>query len=42
MHLKLKVHLVPTDDERADILTKAIPKSDAKFKLFRNDVMNIV
>jgi hypothetical protein len=41
MRLKLAVHLASTDDERADILTKTIPKSDAKFKLFRNDLMNV-
>lgn len=23
------------------VLTKTIPKSDAKFKLFRNDLMNV-
>ena len=41
MGLKLTVHLVNTDDEYADILTKALAKSDPKFKLFRNSVMNI-
>ena len=41
MRLKLNVLLCKTGDERADVLTKALSKSDPKFKLFRNDMMNI-
>ena len=30
-----------TDDELADLLTKAIAREDEKFKRFRNALMNI-
>ena len=41
MKLKLAVLLTTTENERADILTKAMPKDDGNFKLFRNLLMNI-
>jgi hypothetical protein len=34
----LKVH---TDDERADIMTKAMPKQPAEYFTFRDDIMNV-
>ena len=37
----LNTYLVGTDDERADLLTKAIPKEDRKHRLFRNAILNI-
>ena len=40
MRLKLSVHLCKTVDERADLLTKAMPKDNASYKLFRDDIMN--
>ena len=39
--LILTVHKVGTNEEWADILTKAIPKEDQRYKLFRNLIMNI-
>ena len=33
--------LVPTDVERADILTKALSMGDNRFKVFRNEIMNL-
>ena len=35
------IHLVSTTEECADILTKALPKEDYRFKKFRNILMNI-
>ena len=32
---------IGTDDELADLLTKAIAREDEKYKRFRNDIMNI-
>jgi hypothetical protein len=32
---------VPTDVERADILTKALSMGDNRFKVFRNEIMNL-
>ena len=40
-HLKLTVHLCKTTDERADLLTKAMGKDNASYKLFRDDIMNV-
>ena len=37
----ISVHKVHTLDEVADILTKALPKSDPNYKRFRNFMMNI-
>ena len=39
--LVLNVHKVGTNEEWADILTKAIPKEDSRYKFFRNSMMNI-
>ena len=30
-----------TTDERADLLTKAMGKDNASYKLFRDDIMNV-
>ena len=38
---KLSIALVPTDVERADILTKALSMGDNRFKVFRNEIMNL-
>ena len=35
------IHLVSTTVEVADILTKALPKDDPRFKKFRDILMNI-
>ena len=35
------VHLVITTEEAADVLTKALPKDDYRFKKFRDILMNI-
>ena len=40
-HLKLTVHLCKATDERADLLTKAMGKDNASYKLFRDDIMNV-
>ena len=37
----LVTYLIGTDDERADLLTKAIPKEDRKFRIFRNAILNV-
>ena len=37
---KLSIHLCRTADERADIFTKAMPKDDAVYKPFRDELMN--
>ena len=39
--LVLLAHKIHTDEEVADVLTKAIPKEDAKYFKFRNVMMNI-
>ena len=36
----LSVHKIHTDEEVADMLTKALPKEDARLKLFMNAVFN--
>ena len=36
----LSVHKVNTDEEFADLLTKALAKEDAKFEHFRRIMMN--
>ena len=43
MNLKgvIKTHLIGTDDEVADIFTKALPTSKLKFNVFRNYIMNV-
>ena len=43
MYLKLMLapYKVDTQDERADILTKAMTKGSDDFAKFRNDIMNI-
>ena len=39
--LILTPHKIGTDEEWADILTKAIPKEDTRYFFFRNMIMNI-
>ena len=41
LRLLITIHLVSTTEECADILTKALPKEDYRFKKFRNILMNI-
>ena len=38
----ITIHLVSTVVEVADILTKALPKDDYRYKKFRNILMNII
>ena len=37
----ITIHLVITTEETADVLTKALPKDDYRFKKFRGILMNI-
>ena len=37
----ISVHKVDTDDEFADVLTKAIPKEDEKFGRFCATLLNL-
>ena len=39
-NLKLTVHKTPTDNEKADLLTKPLPKDAGLFRDFRNWIMN--
>lgn len=41
LHLIIDAFKIGTDDELADLLTKAIAREDEKYKRFRNDIMNI-
>ena len=41
LRLLITIHLVSTVAEVADILTKALPKDDPRFKKFRDILMNI-
>ena len=41
LRLLITIHLVSTAVEVADILTKALPKDDPRFKKFRDILMNI-
>ena len=41
LRLLITVHLVITTEEAADVLTKALPKDDYRFKKFRDILMNI-
>ena len=36
----LEPHKVTTDEERADITTKAMPRGNEDYFKFRNDIMN--
>ena len=38
---RISAHLVGTDDERADLLTKAMTKEDGCFWLFRAELLNL-
>jgi hypothetical protein len=38
---RLSIHYCQTHEERADILTKAMPKEEGSFKRFRDETMNI-
>ena len=38
---RITIHLVITTEEAADVLTKALPKDDYRFKKFRDILMNI-
>ena len=38
---RISAHLVATDDERADLLTKAMTKEDGCFWLFRAELLNL-
>ena len=41
MKLVLSVHLTPTDLLVADIFTKAMPKDETLYEVFRNYIMNV-
>ena len=41
LRLLITIHLVITTEETADVLTKALPKDDYRFKKFRDILMNI-
>ena len=41
LRLLITIHLVSTTVEVADILTKALPKDDPRYKKFRDILMNI-
>ena len=41
LRLLITIHLVSTAVEVADILTKALPKDDPRFKKFRDILMNV-
>ena len=41
LRLLITIHLVITTEEAADVLTKALPKDDYRFKKFRDILMNI-
>ena len=38
--LAMSIHLTDTETEVADILTKAMPKEDGNYKIFRNFMLN--
>ena len=42
LRMIITIHLVSTVIEVADILTKALPKDDYRYKKFRNILMNII
>ena len=37
----LSIHKIGTDDELADLGSKALPKGDEKFRRFRNKLLNV-